>query len=49
MSLSMRIRKLELLNVAKNNKTTMIWIEDISSLTSMQLESRSEIYIYLEI
>lgn len=44
-----RVRKLELLNRAKNNKITMIWVEDRASLTQAQIDSKNEIYVYLEI
>ena len=44
-----RIRKLELLNAAKNNKVTMLWIDSLDDLTQEQIDSKNAIYVYLEI
>lgn len=44
-----RIRKLERLNLAKNNKTTMIWIDSPDGLTQEQIDSKNAVYVYLEI
>jgi hypothetical protein len=42
-------RKYQNMVNAKNNKTTMIWVDSIDHLTPEQLESKNEIYIFLEI
>ncbi len=49
MSYHQRLRKLERLNAAKNNKITMIWIESPKELTQEQIDSKNLIFVYLEI
>ena len=49
MSYHARIRKLEKLNAAKNNVVTMLWIDSPSELSMEQLESKTALYLYLEI
>ncbi len=44
-----RIRKLERLLAAKNNTTKMMWIDSPGGLTQEQIDSKNEIYVYLEI
>lgn len=49
MSFRDSVRKYQKLIDAKNNKVTMIWIACGTDLTAEQLESKTNIYLYLEI
>ena len=48
MSLLDRVKKLEKLK-ASNILTTITWIESLGELTLAEMESKTDIYIYLEI
>ena len=44
-----RIIKLERQMAARNNTVTMVFVDDVSTLTAEQIDSPNTIYVYLEI
>ena len=49
MSLELRISKIEKARSSKRNKVCLIWVDSPAALSQTQIESKSEIYVYLEI
>ena len=48
MSFRDTVRKYQKLIREMNNKTTLVWVDDVSTLTKEQIEDSATIYLYLE-